>query len=381
MRNLLSTGLVALLLAVVPACVGSAPGTIGDDDDDDDNGVDAGGDPDVDAGPDPIALTVSGMVMDYFAGDPLPEAVLATDGLAPPLSGTAGPTGAYALDNVPPGSTFYVSATRLNYRPTHNDAVRVLDIAVENNVYLVSNIDTQRQYATLDLIMTPGTSMLIADLKRNNGTPLEGVPLADITLVDALGAPVGVGPYFFGPEGDVVSNAVLATSISYGGRARAAFLNVPPGIYSLRVNYIGGGGGGGGGGGIQTFVVPSASYADGVTLVSTGGLDDDQVPTGATFAEAVYPLLQKASQGGLACANCHQLGGVAALLPFNGPVAEVQAAILAAPGVVNLITPLDSLLLTKPLYEDPPNHPNATFLNAQDPYYIVILNWIEAGAL
>ena len=45
-----------------------------------------------------------------------------------------------------------------------------------------------------------------------------------------------------------------------------------------------------------------------------------------------------------------------------------------------LATPATSMLLTKPLYEDPPNHPNATFLDVSDPDYIVILQWIEQGA-
>ena len=43
-------------------------------------------------------------------------------------------------------------------------------------------------------------------------------------------------------------------------------------------------------------------------------------------------------------------------------------------------TPADSLLLTKPLYDDPPNHPNATFLDMNDPDYIVFLQWITQGA-
>ncbi|HVK76294.1 MAG TPA: hypothetical protein VM734_23365 [Kofleriaceae bacterium] len=99
-----------------------------------------------------------------------------------------------------------------------------------------------------------------------------------------------------------------------------------------------------------------------------------------TFTLDVYPRLQKAANGGLGCANCHTAGGLAAILQYDLPAAEAHAAILARPGVVTVATPATSLLLTKPLYEDPPNHPNATFVNPLDPDYLVIMEWIQQGA-
>ena len=95
----------------------------------------------------------------------------------------------------------------------------------------------------------------------------------------------------------------------------------------------------------------------------------------------VHPRLQKAANGGLGCANCHTALGTAALLQFDLPVAAAHEAIMGRPGVVNPPAQAAlSLLLTKPLYEDPPNHPNATFLTTLDPDYIVIMEWIQQGA-
>ncbi len=366
--------LPALALSFVTplfACVGNAP-PAGDDD------VDAGAD--VDASPDPILLSVTGRTLDYFTGAPLDLVTLATEGMTPAANGSSDALGAYEL-RVPPASVFYASATRTNYRPSRNHAIRVTDAALAmTDLSLVSVNDARRQYTSLGLTPTAGRAVAFGLLLRNNGTPLEGIPLADIKLLDAQLAPVGLGPYFFGANGDLVSNLTLAVSTAFGGKARVGFLDVAPGAYTLEVKYTAGGGGGGAPQ-IRTYQVPVEVVADGATLVATGGGDDDmQPPPGArTFTAHVYPRLQKAASGGLGCANCHTLGGP---LPFDGPIAETHAAIIGRLGVVNPpATAATSLLLTKPLYEDPPNHPNATFLTALDPDYVIIMEWIAQGAV
>lgn len=358
------------------ACVGNAPPNGGDDDD-----VDAGDD--VDGSADPALLSVSGKTVDYFTSTPLESVTLGTEGMTPAASGSSDATGNYEL-RVPPGSVFYASAARANYRPTRSAPIRVAgDSLVMTDLTLVSVNDSRRQYTSLGLTPTAGRAVLFGLLIRNNGMPLEGIPLADITLVDAQQAPVGLGPYFFGANGDLVSNATLAVSTAFAGKARVGFLDVPPGTYTLKVTYTAGTGGGGGTPEIRTYEIPIEAIADGATLAMTGGGDDDMTPpAGArTFTLDVYPRLQKAANGGLGCANCHTAGGVAAILQYDLPLADAYAAITGLPGVVNpAATAAQSLLLTKPLYEDPPNHPNATFLTTLDPDYIVILEWIQQGA-
>ncbi|HEY6038349.1 MAG TPA: hypothetical protein VIV58_28900, partial [Kofleriaceae bacterium] len=86
-------------------------------------------------------------------------------------------------------------------------------------------------------------------------------------------------------------------------------------------------------------------------------------------------------KGGLGCANCHTANGPAAVLPYDGTPDVTLAAIKAASGVINLATPATSTFLTYPLYEvtPPQNHPNATFLDVNDPNYKLFLLWITNG--
>lgn len=368
---LLST--ILLSAALGAACVGDPPPGGGD--------VDAGADPD--AGP-VAGVSVAGRSLDYFTADPLGDAALASEGMNPEVSAQSDAAGNFTLEDVPPGSVFYVQASRANYRPSRQVEVRVEETPLTGaDVHLVSVADSRRQYTTLNLTPTAGRAVLFINLLRNNGLPFDGIPLADITLVDAQNAPVGLGPYFFGANGDLVSNAAIAVSTIFNGRARAGFLDVPPGSYTLKVKYTAGGGGGGGEPQLRTFEVPVVAVPDGATLSQTGGMDDDMTPPPGqrTFTADVHTRLQRASLGGLGCANCHTAAGVASILPFDGTPADVHAAIRARPGVIAPpATAAQSLLLTKPLYEDPPNHPNATFLTSLDPDYVVILEWISQGA-
>lgn len=368
----------ARLFAVVvglalSACVGTVGGTQQQGQPD----ARPGGTPDA---PGAAAINVTGMTMDYFGAVALPSSSYTTDGMTPALSGQSGPDGSFTLANIPPASSFYVSVTGgTNYLATRNDAIRVTDTSVQQNLYAVSKIDCQRQYVSLGITPPTGQALLIGDLRKNNGTPYEGIKATDITLVDANGAPVpGVqGPYFFGPNGDVVSLATIAVSTTYNGSARVAYLSVPPGNWMLKVAYTDGQGN------PQTFIVPSMTTADGVTLVSTGhDGGTGQTAGNLTFTKDVYPLLQRAALGGQGCANCHNGTELAGGLAYDGPAGDVYAKIMGTAGVVDKLAPAKSMLLTMPLYENPPDlHPNATWLTMQDPAYMTVMQWISQGAV
>lgn len=364
MRTLCSLGL--MLLA---ACPGEAPPL-----------------PTPDAGDVPVqGLRVSGKAMDYFVADTaLPEVELATDGIVPPLTVSSGAGGEFAFEGVPVGSQVFFSASRTNYRPTRNTPVTVNDVEVVQDLYLMSVADINRQYATdQGKVPTPGTAFVIAELQRNNGMPMADIPLTDVTLVDGLDAPVPgvIGPYVIGAAGDIVPVGPTLTE-THGGKARVAFLDVPPGTFSLKVAYLDGEQQ------PQTITTSITTAADGATLVRSGGMGGGGGmpggnPLNPKFAEDIYPRLQTAANGGLACANCHTVGGRGAVAVFNALPADVLAALKAKPGLINLDVPADSLLLTKPLYEPTPpqNHENATFVDVNDPNYKLILLWIEQGAL
>jgi hypothetical protein len=134
-----------------------------------------------------------------------------------------------------------------------------------------------------------------------------------------------------------------------------------------------------------------------VTL--TLGPDPDPpviIPT-RSFATDIYPLFAK-----LGCRDCHQPGqqgyemspprGPMNLhLDLSGSVMNTWTSLQAGgqancgdptmPARVCPSNPPKSLLLQRPLTENPPDHPNASFDDTSDPDYQKILQWITQGAL
>ena len=368
------------MVAVLSGCPGNAP-----------NGPGGGGDDtvEVDAAVDGPAIDpgqrVSGKAMDYFtANAPMADAMISSEGITPAMSATSAATGDYSLDGVPTGSKVYFNVAKANYRVTRNPAVTVEGAAVTQDLYMVSTTDAARQYTTAGLqpVQGVGKAILIAQLERNNGMPLDGVPLTDVKLLDTNNTPVTVGiagPFAMGAV-DITPGATTTTLV--GGRVRIAILNILPGSYTLEVTYLN----------AQNqpdkITTPVLVVADGATLAKTGGMGGGggggggMTPMNPTFAANIYPRLQRVTAGGLGCANCHTAGGQAATLQYDLPAADVLAALKARLGVINLTTPAESTFLTAPLYEPPPaNHPNATFLDINDPDYKLFLRWIQLGAL
>jgi hypothetical protein len=338
--------------------------------------------------PDPT-VKLSGKTLDYFApAQAMDNVTVTSDGLDPTVTVTSAVGGAYEVDGLPTGSTFYVSAVRPLYRPTRSTVTIAAD-PVMQDIYLMTLADVSRQYATTGNTLAAGKAFVAAELRRANGTPMIEVPLADITLVDAQGVAVPdvKGPYVFGSLGDV--DPALVATAAFNGSSRVAFLDVPPGSYTLKVDYTDNGGG------AKSVSSTVVTVADGATIVLSqpaggagggggggGDVNDPALITNPTFETDIYPLLQRASAGGLGCGNCHTAGGAAAILPYDGGAAATLTLIQNTPGVLDLATPANSLLLTMPLYEPAPaNHPNATFIDINDPYYQLFLRWITQGAL
>jgi len=246
------------------------------------------------------------------------------------------------------------------------------------DVYLLSNTDVIRQYASDGKTPTAGKAFVVAELLRNDVTPLIGIPLTDVKLVDAADAAVPgvIGPYLFGALGDLTPTGVTQTA-AYGGEVRVAFLDVPPGNFTLTVTFLDSQGQ------PETVKTSVTAAADGATLVRSRGNGGGGNAANPRFAD-VFPRLQTAAIGGRACVNCHAPDAPAAVLVMNALPAVVLATMKAKPGIIDLTTPANSLLLTKPLYELPPtpqNHPNATFVDVNDADYKLILLWITQGAL
>ncbi|MDQ3369094.1 MAG: hypothetical protein M3680_27025 [Myxococcota bacterium] len=328
-----------------------------------------------DPGPE-VVHKVSGKTLDFFVpATPLPESTVTTDGIAAVQMATSATDGSYELD-VPTASTLYLLVTRPSYRPTRNLATSVRDEAVVQNVYVMSFADVNRQYASDGKPVTAGKAFLAAELEDATGQPLVGVTKAAIELTDLADQPVPgvIGPHFFGTQGDI--DPALTLSQTSAGTSRVAFLDVPPGTFRFKVTYPDGVGG------TTTSVVEVTASPDGAVVTAAGGPIPGAAVIDPTFATDVYPRLQTAANGGLGCANCHTANGSAGgVLVLDGGATAALAAITAA-AAIDLAAPAASLLLTKPLYEPTPpqNHPNASFLDANDPDYKLILRWITGGA-
>lgn len=379
MRKLV-TSVTWLVLAgglTVVGCAGKTPAGI--------DGTDSAAEPDAPDVVDPpadLAQQVSGTAKDYTGADPLADSTITTEGIDPAAMATAGTSGAFTFAAIPTGSKIFLNLARTGYRTTRNVVTSVEGVDVTQDVYALATTFVNSQYNLLGKTPRAGTAVVFADLAKNNGTPLVDVPLSGITLVgaaDDVAVPGVLGPFVLDGLGQI-SLAATVTEL-HNASSRIAFLDVPAGTAAIKITYATGGGA------PMTVRAQVTTTATGATLAHVqgaaggGGGGGGGNLTDPKFATEIYPRLQKASAGGLGCANCHTAGGPAAILPYDGTIVATLAAIKAAPGVIDLTTPAASLLLTKPLYEPtgPQNHPNATFLNVDDPDYKVLLTWITLG--
>lgn len=398
---------LATLAFAIPACVGDVPDQV---DPDPDPNPDP--DPDPTPDPDPAALTVSGTVVPYFeATRGIPTGIVAditSDGILPPQIVQSGVDGAFSMVNVPAAGVFFaeVVGPAPTFMPTRNMAITVVNENVTTQLFAAELAAVQQQYLGAGNIpMTADTGFVVLDIQDALGAPIANIAPADITLIDNGVTPPAVvtldpatqGPYFFGPPvdaggqlitGDLVDLAAQPATGVFpiaGGinKARAGLLNLPAGDYTLQV--------------VDNNVDPPVTYSaalktspNAVTLLQVGGADPlapvPPPPGGAlSFENDIYPRLQKASEGGLGCASngCHTAGN-----PFvmARPATEVFAELtnparLGSGPLLDLATVENSLFLMNPVYEDPPDHPNATFTSAQSAGYIMFMTWIQEGAL
>jgi hypothetical protein len=196
----------------------------------------------------PLMVTVSGSTLDYYSLDPTPlsTTTLEIEGVTPPVTNTSDPGGLYSFE-VPPGSSAYAIASRPVYRPTRNPAIVTAESNMMMDMYVGSEQETANLYnlaggGTVD--MQVDTAVVIADLRRNDGTPLDTATIGDITFVDNQAPPQPVtgvsGPYFFDINGQL--DPAATTAILANGKVRIGILNcpvAPPGIsYNLLVNYL-----------------------------------------------------------------------------------------------------------------------------------------------
>lgn len=320
----------------------------------------------------PETVDLSGQVIDYFGGQPLGGVAIETLGLGVERSVESADDGSYVLAEVPQAGLFFlVASAEATHRPTIDDEVWIDSESIEYQVRVVSRGDAERQHATAGLAVDPEAGMVIVELVDGDGAALTGLSRDEVSLINPATGEVAAQPLFIGALGDV--DPALDTSAAFAGRSRAVFLNVGEGVWDLMVSC-------GQCDPISEAIKPVPVTPGGASL-TTAALPASAPGQGpATGFARVHRILQRGAEGGAGCANCHTAGGSAGLLPFDLEPADLYSALTARPDVVDTGSPADSLLLSKPLYEVPANHPNATWVSTDHPDYQAILEWIEGGA-
>lgn len=317
------------------------------------------------------AYSVTGTVVDFETGEPISgSASINTDGLEPPP--TISVTGAdFTLEGVPPFSVFHILAgSPPSYRATYSVATEVTDRDIDGVIAeIVSEAYVADLAGAFGVDAAAGTGVVLAQVVDDAGEPIAGIPAAAFDV-----GPGVAGPFFLDADrlADPGANATSASGY-------VVLFDVPPGLYA--VGAVAGSG--------FTMVMPeSPSAATAATLAKVVVNDGEapDLPVDVSFSADVAPIFL--ARG---CVNCHDGGGIGkdlGGLHLNGApdkmykelateISEIHQIIR-----VDLETPENSLMLTMPSREDPPDaHPNVTFASSADPDYQTILAWIQEGAL
>ncbi len=321
---------------------------------------------------------LSGQVKNWLSLEYVDGAEVSTVGLVPAgtAATSAGGQGAFSIDDVQVAGVFWIKAYKQGYLSTY-EYVRMPQGDYPNKTaYILAEADLQALAAAYGKTPNPACGTIVAEVKNAANQGQAGLEYVTLSGVDYE------GPYFLNAAGQPDGTTTETTA-----SGRVVFFNVcSPGTTSVALNTI-----------AQLSVdeegyVVSAPqylsvYAGGVTRGVVQVVNDGTPPPPPPpppdviidFTTHIYPIIVQEG-----CAACHAAGGAAEAtgLYYTGTPQEIYDALKdpAYPNRVNLEYPQQSLLLVKPLYEEPPNHPNAAFPSVDHPDYVTVLNWILQGA-
>lgn len=311
---------------------------------------------------------VNGTVRDFETGEPISaSATVSTDGLVP--APTVSINGAdFTIQDIPPFSLFHILAgSPPNYRSTYNMATEVtdhhlmdVDIYVASEAYLASLADA--------FGVQGGGSIILAQVVDENGAPAAGIPGTAFDLDDSV-----IGPYFLDADRKPAPGASETSSSGY-----VVLFNAPAGLLSVKALA---------GSGYTMTMADSPVAPTAATLAEITVKIGEQVglPQNVSFSQDISPIFQRRG-----CVVCHDGNGIGkdlGNLHLNGSPEKMYKELAEEVSLnfgtlrIDRVTPENSLLLTMPSAEDPPDpHPNVTFTGADDPDYLLILAWITEGA-
>ena len=326
---------------------------------------------DGDGGTDVVeTLSIGGSLVDFATGEALTGgATVSTDGIVP--APTVSITGAsFQIEGIPPFSNFHLLVgSPPDYRSTYSVVVQTENTDLSGLTFETLSEDfIDSLYSTFGVTAADGTSLVIAKLVDDQGAAQADVPAAAFALE------VGQeGPFFLAP--DRSADAALTQSSSSG---YVVVFNVAPGLVSFVADEAAD---------VSMVMADSPVAARAATLaeivVQNGAI---VVPTGVSFSQQIVPIFDNRG-----CVLCHSGSGIGkdlGGLHLNGEANKMYKELVQeisdihAKTRVDLEVPEASLMLTLPSKEDPPDvHPNSTFLSNADPDYLLLLGWIQEGAL
>ena len=344
--------------------------------------------------PDGIAV-LSGAVKNWITLTPVNTASLKSYGLAPQSVGVTDATGAYSVE-VQAAGVFWVYAYKEGYTPTYNRIQMPAGNHIEG-IYTVSEEQLDQLAQAFGVTRNPACATVLGRVLSPAAVGLAGV--SELSVVGASYS----GPYFLSPRGEAQANATQTS-----GSGQVVFFNVcdpdsntlteglDAQIAAFDVGYVSR---------PQLLkLFPGRATRGEIHVLSTPENPDpnyepveppppdapdpyvpDPVDEPAPvedlvlvdFSTEIYPIFIAN-----ACAACHIRNSAAedTELFFDAPPDEVYAMLREDGERVNLNEPAASTVLTMPLLESPPNHPNASFESIYSPDYQKILYWIEQGA-
>lgn len=308
------------------------------------------------------ALTVSGSIVDFQSGAAVGASVSVSVSGITPAPEISAEGAEFSITPIPENSIFQILASASGYRPTYSQAIEVRSADVHGlRVPVVSGAMIDAAAAAFDVTPTAAKGIVIVKLTDAGGAPRAGLPGAQLLL----GAPA-TGPFFLNEDG---SPAPDATSTTASGLA--VWFEVTPGAVQVVA----------GANANVTVDMAVAPVTEGAITLGTAKVTDGAaapLPTNVSFSQTVLPIFE--ARGCPACHTANGAGRDLGGLTLNGGAGNVYKELTTERARISLATPEMSLLLIKPLKEEPPNHQNATFQNTQDPDYLKILVWIREGA-
>jgi hypothetical protein len=315
----------------------------------------------------PATVDVSGQVLGFSPQAEIEgQAEIVELGLSFPIDIQV--TGSsFTIRRVPRQSVLLIEVSAPGHRPTMNAPIVAANQDLEDvKVFAVSEAYIDEIASTFAL---QDSSTLVLALVQN----ADGQPFADIEKgVFELATPTpGEGPFLLGsdlrPRADLVSTTSSGYVVFSGATGDLAIKAREGRGYQVE----------GPGASLDTGEVALLRL-----LASPGEL---ALPTDVALENDIVPIFE--ARG---CTECHtkngegkQLGGLSLEGDANHVRQELMLEVSPRTGIVrvNTAAPRNSLLLTRPNAEFPPDvHPYTTFNGVLDEDYLKILSWIQAGA-